>query len=85
MTLRYEIEAETNAVRVFYPDSDVASLYQPDYPNGTPWENAEAAEAWVKLYIASIEDEGAPFAPAGPGMDGELKPTPEQIADQNNG
>jgi hypothetical protein len=85
MSLRYDVEPGTNAVRVFYPDSDVASLYQPDYPNGTPWESAEAAEAWVKLYIASVEDEDAPYAPIGPGMAGEPKPTPEQIADQNNG
>jgi len=81
MKTKYEIEEETNAVKVFYENSDVASLYQPNYPDGSPWADAEDADNWAKLYIASIEDEAAPFAPAGPGMLGEPKPTPEQIAE----
>ncbi len=35
MALRYEIEEGTNAVRVFYPDSDAPSLFQPDWPKIT--------------------------------------------------
>lgn len=81
MTLRYDIEVGTNAVRVYYPDSDVASLYQPNYPDGSPWIDADDANAWAQLYIASVEDEEAPFAPNGPGLAGEPKPTPEQIAE----
>jgi hypothetical protein len=81
MALRYEIEPETFAVRVYYPDSDAPSLYQPDYPDQTPWESAEEAAAWAELYIASVEDEAAPYAPSGRGLAGEPKPTPEQIAE----
>lgn len=81
MTLRYEIEEGTNAVKVFYENSDVPSLYQPDYPDQTPWESAAEAEEWAKLYIASIENEDAPYAPIGRGIPGEAKPTPEQIAE----
>ena len=80
MALRYEIEEGTNAVRVFYPDADVASLFQPDWPNQTPWADAAEAEAWAQLYVASIEDEDAPFAPNGPGEAGRAKPTAEQRA-----
>lgn len=78
--MRYEIEPETFAVRIFYPGADAPSLYQPDYPDQTPWESAEEAETWAKLYIASIEDESAPYAPIGRGVAGEPKPTAEQIA-----
>jgi hypothetical protein len=81
MALRYEINEETNAVSIFYPDSDVASLFQPDWPDETPWADAAEAEAWAQLYIASVEDEDAPFAPTGPGVAGGPKPTPEQIAE----
>jgi hypothetical protein len=81
MAMRYEIEEGTNAVKVFYDDSDVPSLYQPDYPDTTPWEDADEATAWAELYIASVEDPDAPYAPIGRGIPGEAKPTPEQIAE----
>jgi hypothetical protein len=80
MALRYEIEEGTNAVRVFYPDSDVASLFQPDWPNQAPWADAAEATAWAQLYISSIEDEDAPYAPNGPGEPARAKPTAEQRA-----
>lgn len=79
MSLRYEIEEETFAVKVFYPDSDVASLYQPNFPDQTPWESSEEAAKWAELYIASIEDESAPYAPIGRGVLGEAKPSAEKI------
>lgn len=79
MSYTYTVEEGTNAVRIFENGSDVPCIFQPDYPNTTPWEDAAAAAAWAELYIASIEDEAAPFAPAGPGIPGEPKPTPEEI------
>lgn len=80
MALRYEIEEGTNAVRVFYPDSEVASLFQPDWPDMTPWADRAEAAAWAELYIASIEDEDAPYAPTTRGETGKAKPTAEQKA-----
>lgn len=79
--MRYEIDSETFAVKIFYADSDVPSLFQPDYPDMTPWESVEEATEWAELYIASVEDEAAPYAPIGRGIPGEPKPTPEQIAE----
>ena len=79
MTLRYELDAD-NAVRVFYPDSDVASLYQPTWPNGEAWTDAAEASAWAELYLASINDEAAPYAPNARGEAGAPKPTAEQKA-----
>lgn len=80
MALRYEIEEGTNAVRVFYPDADAPALLQPDWPDMTPWADAAEAEAWAQLYIASIEDEDAPYAPNTRGEAGKAKPTAEQRA-----
>jgi hypothetical protein len=80
MSLRYEIEYETNAVRVFYPNSDVASLFQPNWPNGDAWADAAEATSWAELYVASIEDEYAPYAPNSRGETGRAKPTASQKA-----
>lgn len=77
--MRYEIEEGTHAVRIFEDDSDVPSIFQPDWPDTTPWANADEAIQWAELYIASVEDESAPFAPSGPNKEGEPKPTQEQI------
>ena len=79
MALRYELDAD-NAVKVFYPDSDVASLYQPTWPNGDAWTDAAEATAWAVLYLASINDEAAPFPPNARGEAGAPKPTAEQKA-----
>ena len=79
MTLRYELDAD-NAVKVFYPDSDVVSLYQPTWPNGDAWADAAEATAWAELYLASINDVSAPYAPNARGEAGAPKPTAEEIA-----
>ena len=41
MSVRYEIENSTNAVKVFYDDSQIPSLYQPVWPNGEDWKDAD--------------------------------------------
>jgi hypothetical protein len=79
MSVRYEIEETTNAVKVFYDENTVPSLYQPHFPSGEVWNDAEEAEAWAKLYVASVEDELAPYAPNGRGQEGQRKPTKEEI------
>ena len=79
MTLRYELDSD-NAVKVFYPDSDVASLFQPTWPSGDAWADVAEATAWAELYLASINDEAAPHAPNARGEAGAPKPTAEQKA-----
>lgn len=80
MTVRYELEEGTNAVKVFYDDATVPSLYQPFWPNGDAWSDAVEATTWADLYIASVTDESAPFAPNARGEEGAPKPTAEEIA-----
>lgn len=77
--MRYEIEQGTHAVRIFNEGSNVPCIFQPDWPDTTPWASAEEAAQWAELYIASCEDEAAPYAPSGPGQPGQPKPTPEEI------
>lgn len=79
MANRYEIEEGTHAIRVYYDGADVAGLYQPHWPNGTEWSSAEEAAEWAEMFLESIEDESAPFAPGAPGEERTPKPTAEQI------
>jgi hypothetical protein len=78
INLRYEVDEETFEVFIFYPDATTPSLRQPDWPDLTPWASYEEAEEWATLYIASVEDELAPYAPSSPGQAGEPKPTEEE-------
>jgi hypothetical protein len=55
MTIRYEIEEDTNAVKIFYKDDQLPSLYQPHRPNGEAWVDAQDAELWAKNYIIFSE------------------------------
>jgi hypothetical protein len=54
---RYEID-ELNAVRIW--DDNVSNngnhpmIFQPDYPDGKPFEDAAAAEAWVVSYLTDV-------------------------------
>lgn len=79
VNVRYEV-LDNNTVGVFYGDSTVPSLRQPHWPNGDAWADAAEAEAWAKLYVASVTDEKAPYAPDARGKQGAAKPTPEEIA-----
>jgi hypothetical protein len=77
MTTRYEI-GSANAVKVFYDDATVPSLLQPHFPSGEAWADAAEATAWAELYVASVTDEDAPYAPLARGEAGRAKPTAEQ-------
>lgn len=54
----YEVD-ENNAVRIW--DNEVIrdggnppQIFQPDYPNGNPFENAEASSTWAEQYIKTV-------------------------------
>jgi len=70
--MRYEID-EDNAVKVYQDGEDVPFLFQPNYPNRTPFESQADAEEWAKLYVESMLDDSAPYAPQGKGLQGEPK------------
>lgn len=71
-----------NTVLVFAEGQKAPLLAQANYPNGDAWESTKKAEAWAKLFIASLEDDAAPYAPEGKGIAGKPKPTPEEIAEK---
>ena len=87
MKATYQVEKETFAIRVYYDGSDIAGLYQPHWPDLTPWSSMEEATEWAKMFVESIEEDAAPFPPNGPNEERIKKPTLEEleiIKDQTN-
>jgi hypothetical protein len=73
MNLSYTINPNTFAVNIYVEGRSEPVVYQPDWPNSTPWSSLLEAETWAQLCIQAILDENAPYAPAGPGLIGEPK------------
>ena len=95
MSYRYEID-EANAIRIWDEanpnELGAPSLYQPDWPNATPWASRAEAEAWALLFIESLENPESEFVP-GESPDEPRKPRPEpepeviedaEIVEENN-
>lgn len=80
MSNRIEI-LDNNTVEIFAEGSDVPFLRQPTWPNQTPWADAIEARSWADMFVESIEVADAPYAPVGPGLERQAKPTPEQISE----
>jgi hypothetical protein len=58
MKFRYEID-KNNAVWIYADSNKVASVFQPDWPDTTPWANKAEAETWAKNWILAVTDETA--------------------------
>ena len=70
---------DANTIEVFVEGQEAPMLRQPHYPNQDTFGTKAEAEEWAQLFIASMEDEAAPFAPIGKGIAGEPKPPKEQV------
>ena len=81
MSARYEIK-DNNVVEIFHDESTVPSFRQPTWPDQITWADSDEAQYWAELYVASINDESAPFAPMSRGTVGRAKPTAEQKAER---
>lgn len=60
---RYEVD-ETNAVRIWNAaDAEDAApfLFQPDWPDTTPWASEEEAREWATTYIEALDDPESEF------------------------
>jgi len=77
--VRYEIEADTFAVRIFNDGDAVPFQFQPDYPNGDPFDSVEEATTWAQASIAAHDPAVLVNAPIGKGLAGEAKRTQSMI------
>lgn len=51
----YEID-ENNAVVGYAPGQTEPCLFQPDWPDTTPWASKEEAEAWAIQWVNHMND-----------------------------
>lgn len=72
--MRYTIDPETFAVKIFDEGSDVPFQYQPDYPNGDKFDSVEEASAWAEASIAAHDPTVLFYAPNGKNLPAEKKP-----------
>lgn len=73
MNLTYTVDNVSFAVHIYVSGNNIPIMYQPNWPNGTPWGSYGDANNWAQLCVLSITDPVAPYAPAGPGLVGEAK------------
>lgn len=50
--MKIEVSPEA-IVTLFHEGSDIPFLYQPYYPDGTPFESVSSAQAWAEEYVAA--------------------------------
>jgi len=75
--MKYEID-EQNAIRVYNEGETVPFAYQPDWPDTTPWADADEAKAWAELLIESMQNPDSEFIP-GVSPDKHPRPRPEPV------
>ena len=60
--MRYEID-ENNCIWIFPTEaSQIASIKQPHWPSGAPWESSAQAEEWAQTFIDHANDPTKPMA-----------------------
>jgi hypothetical protein len=74
--MRYTVDQDTFAINIFNDGEDVPFHYQPDYPNGDPFDSVEEASIWAEAAIAAHSPDVLVYAPNGKGLTGESKPDP---------
>jgi len=66
---------DNNVVKIFTESQTEPVIVQPNWPNGSPWASSQEAEEWANLCIAAMTEQSAPYAPAGPGLSPQPKPS----------
>ena len=82
----FEIDAD-NAIRIWDSenpnDSGAPFMFQPDFPDATPWADAAQATDWAEVFIASLVDPMSEFvAGNSPDTHPAIRPEPELEPDR---
>ena len=80
---RYTFEIDTdNAIRIWDNEAPNESgapfMFQPDWPDVTPWADAAQATDWAEVFIAALVDPESEFvAGNSPDTHPAIRPEPE--------
>jgi len=81
-TTRYRFEIDSdNAIRIWDNenpnDSNSPFMFQPDFPDTTPWADSAQATYWAEVFIASLIDPESEFvAGDSPDIHPAIRPEP---------
>ena len=78
---RFEIDKQ-NAIRIWDNENpnenDAPFMFQPDFPDFTPWASKKQATDWAKVFIAALVDPKSEFvAGDSPATHPKLRPNEE--------
>jgi hypothetical protein len=78
---RFEIDNE-NTIRIWdnetQNEDEAPFMFQPDWPDVTPWADAAEATDWAEVFIASLENPESEFvAGNSPDAHPAIRPEPE--------
>jgi hypothetical protein len=62
----YTIDPTNFSVKIFVEGTLSPIMYQPSWPDGTPWLSEHSARIWAEATLLSLEDPNSPPAPTGP-------------------
>lgn len=68
---RIEIKSDeqgNGALYVWLTNNEAPDVYQPTWPDGTPWKDETEMVTWAKVLIDSIDKPDAPQPGPNPGM-----------------
>ena len=73
------LQSGVNKSYVYLQDGeDVPFAHQPDWPDATPWADADEAKAWAELLIESMQNPKSEFIP-GTSPSNHPRPRPEPV------
>jgi hypothetical protein len=75
--LTYEID-ELGAVVIFSSESSAPVIYQPTWPDNTPFAEGEA-DLWAQAQILAMTDDTAPLAGVSPSEPTRIRPIEELV------
>jgi len=60
MILTYEVSS-ANGVYIYKDEQEIPMIFQPNWPNGSPFSSVKEAESWAEYYIESTQNPNSEF------------------------
>ncbi len=80
---KYTFELDdANAVRIFFEGQEAPLMFQPTWPDGTEWANADEASEWAETFIKSMTDPDYGFVVGNSPEEPKL-PKPEPVSPES--
>jgi hypothetical protein len=72
-------EADNNAIKIYDGENEAPFIYQPHWPDGTPWASKAEATAWAEAKVGESDNDNPVMAGISPSQPTLPKPTQEDL------